>query len=188
VDRERAADERLLAASDGDAEAFAVFYRRHVRAVLAYLVYRTRDGEQAIELCAEVFAAALASAHRFRPGRVPARAWLFGIANNKLAETRRRGRIADRARRRLRIERIAVPDDSYERVEELVDLKLREPPLSLLVDDLPERQRAAVLARVVDERSYGEIAAQQGVSEQVVRQRVSRGLARLAVWSREGRG
>jgi RNA polymerase sigma-70 factor (ECF subfamily) len=188
VDKERASDERLLAASDGDAEAFAVFYRRHARAVLAYLVYRTRDGEQAIELCAEVFAAALTSAHRFRPGRVPARGWLFGIANNKLAETRRRGRIADRARRRLGIDRITVPDEAYERVEELVDLERRGPPLSLLIDDLPDAQRQAVVARVIEERSYREIAAGQGVSEEVVRQRVSRGLARLAAWSREGRG
>jgi DNA-directed RNA polymerase specialized sigma24 family protein len=66
-------------------------------------------------------------------------------------------------------------------------LDRREPPLRLLVDDLPNRQREAVLARVVDERSYGDIAAQQRVSQEVVRQRVSRGLARLAAWSREGR-
>jgi hypothetical protein len=34
-----------------------VFYRRHVHAVLAYLLARTRRPELAADLCAEVFAA-----------------------------------------------------------------------------------------------------------------------------------
>jgi RNA polymerase sigma factor (sigma-70 family) len=180
-------DEALLRRTPDDPEAFGVFYRRHARAVLAYLVYRTRSGEQAVELCAEVFAAALESAARFHPDPVPARGWLFGIANNKVAESRRRGALADRARKRLGIEPIAASDEQYERVEELVDLRRLEPPLPALVDDLPELQRDAVLARVVAERTYREIARDQRVSEQVVRQRVSRGLSRLAVWSKEGR-
>jgi RNA polymerase sigma-70 factor (ECF subfamily) len=48
-----------------------------------------------------------------------------------------------------------------------------------LVGELPAEQRAAVTARVVDERAYGEIAQELRLSEQVVRKRVSRGLARL---------
>lgn len=45
--------------------------------------------------------------------------------------------------------------------------------------DLPAEQRDAVLARVVAERSYTQIAADLEVSEAVVRQRVSRGLGVL---------
>jgi DNA-directed RNA polymerase specialized sigma24 family protein len=85
------------------------------------------------------------------------------------------------------MERIAVDDGEYERVEQLVDLQRSEPPLARLVDGLGPGEREAVLARVVDERSYAEIAAAQSVSREVARQRVSRGLARLAAWSREGR-
>jgi len=48
-----------------------------------------------------------------------------------------------------------------------------------LVDGIPDRQRAAVRARVVDESSYAEIADRLNCSELVVRQRVSRGLSRL---------
>jgi DNA-directed RNA polymerase specialized sigma24 family protein len=44
-----------------------------------------------------------------------------------------------------------------------------------------------VLARVVHEREYRDIAAEQGCTEAAARQRVSRGLARLALWlGREG--
>ena len=46
------------------------------------------------------------------------------------------------------------------------------------VDGLPETERAAVRARVVDEREYQEIAGALESSESVIRQRASRGLAR----------
>jgi RNA polymerase sigma-70 factor (ECF subfamily) len=48
-----------------------------------------------------------------------------------------------------------------------------------LLDELPRDQRAALRARLVDERAYGEIAGAEGVSEAAIRQRVSRGLAGL---------
>jgi RNA polymerase sigma-70 factor (ECF subfamily) len=51
---------------------------------------------------------------------------------------------------------------------------------------LPESQRDAIRAHVVDEKSYAELAAEFGVPEGTVRQRVSRGLARLRM-TLEGR-
>jgi RNA polymerase sigma factor (sigma-70 family) len=48
-----------------------------------------------------------------------------------------------------------------------------------LLARLPEEQRAAVRARILDERSYEEIAAELEISSLVARKRVSRGLARL---------
>ena len=89
-------DEGLLAA---DPEAFAHFYRRHVRAMLAFFARRTRDAELAADLTAETFAAALDGVHRFDPARGPAVAWLYGIAHRQLADALRRGRVEDRARR-----------------------------------------------------------------------------------------
>jgi DNA-directed RNA polymerase specialized sigma24 family protein len=58
-------------------------------------------------------------------------------------------------------------------------------PREALVGDLPPGERAAVLARVVDEQDYHEIAAALGCSEDAVRTRVSRGLARLALSAKE---
>jgi RNA polymerase sigma-70 factor (ECF subfamily) len=45
-----------------------------------------------------------------------------------------------------------------------------------LLESLPEEQRDAVRARVVDERPYPEIAAELRSSPSVVRKRVSRGV------------
>jgi DNA-directed RNA polymerase specialized sigma24 family protein len=44
---------------------------------------------------------------------------------------------------------------------------------------LPADQRVAVEARIVDDRSYADIASEMRCSESVVRKRVSRGLATL---------
>src|ERR1039458_8248751 len=99
-------DEDLLRRTGSDAAAFGVFYARHRVAVFRYARWRVGNVEDAADLTAEVFAEALAAAARFRPGSRPARAWLFGIANHELADFRRRGVIADRARRRLGMQRL----------------------------------------------------------------------------------
>jgi len=168
----------LLAVTTVEPEAFGVFYRRHVRAVLGYLMARTRRPELAADLCAEVFASALERRAQFDAGRGPGRAWLFSMANSRLADAARRGRVEDAARQRLGMPVRELTDRDLERVEELIDLS-RGLNAGELVADLPADQREAVLARVVDEREYAEIARDLQTSEAVVRQRVSRGLSGL---------
>ena len=173
-------DEELLLASAGDADAFAAFYRRHVDAVLAYFVVRTRRPDVAADLTAETFAAALRGVGRYRRRQEPAAAWLFAIARNKLADAARRGTVADRARRRLGMEPVPLTDADLERVEALADLAAGGArALMALVEALPATQREAIVAHVLDERDYPEIARELRCSEAVVRKRVSRGLATL---------
>jgi RNA polymerase sigma factor (sigma-70 family) len=179
-------DDELLAAAGEDVEAFGVFYRRHAQALLAYLAYRTRDAEEAVDLMAETFAAAFEARGRYRPGPVPARGWLFGIANHKVADARRRTWRERRALGRLGLERVVVGDEQLEQVEELIDAQRAGPRLALFVEGLPARQREAVLARVVDERGYAEVADAAGTSRVGARKLVSRGLARLAAMVRDG--
>jgi RNA polymerase sigma-70 factor, ECF subfamily len=168
-------DDLLIQFAAGDAEAFVAFYRRHLAVVVAFFLRRTGDPELTADLTAEVFAAALLAADRYRPGERPALAWLYGIAAHKLADSRRRGRVEDTARRRLGLEPLAVADTDLVRVEELWSAGAAEAALS----ELPDALRDAVVARVVDERPYSEIAASMKCSELVVRQRVSRGLRAL---------
>jgi RNA polymerase sigma-70 factor (ECF subfamily) len=168
-------DEELLAAADAD--AFTEFYRRHAPALLAHLVRRLRgQTELAADVCAETFAAALIDVRRFDPSVGPALAWLYGIARHKLADAQRRGIAEARARERLGIPRLQLTDEAIERIEALADLRA-----SGLLDELPAAQRDAVVARVVEERSYEEIARRLDTTEANVRQRVARGLARLRV-------
>jgi RNA polymerase sigma-70 factor (ECF subfamily) len=172
-------DEELLRQTGSDAAAFGSFYERHRVSVFRYARWRMPTVEDAADLTAEVFAAALVAAPRFRASELPARAWLFAIANHKVADFRRRGVVADRARRLLGMERLVFDDAALERAEALADLEELRRSLDVLVADLPAGERAAVLARVVDEAGYAEIAAELDTSEAAVRQRVHRGLRRL---------
>jgi RNA polymerase sigma-70 factor (ECF subfamily) len=173
---ESESDDRVLAAAADDAEAFTAFYRRYERPMLAFFMRRTGDPELAADLTAEVFAGVLVSCARYRPGDAPAAAWLFGIAQHKLADSRRRGRVSDRARRRLGMPPIELEDDDLDRIEREAGTDGRA--LELL-DALPAEQRQAVSARIVDQTPYDEIARELSCSQAVVRKRVSRGLARL---------
>src|SRR5918992_1245221 len=168
------ADEVLLGSVAADAEAFGVFYRRHENGILRYFLRRGATAELAADLTAEVFAAALVAAGNFEPGG-PAKAWLYGIARNTLGASRRRGRVEARARARLGMPPVELSDESLDRILALE----AGAAASEALDGLSAIERAAVEARVIEERDYGDIASELRCSEAVVRQRVSRGLARL---------
>ncbi len=167
-------DGELLVATATDAEAFAVFYRRHVRGVLSFFRRRLPTTELAFDLTAETFAAALEATPRYEPRPEPARGWLYGIAWNKLHEAQRRGQADDSTRLRLGMAPIALTDAGIERIEALAGGRVMR-----LMEDLPAEQRDAVRARVLDERPYGEIAAELRCSQSVVRKRVSRGIGTI---------
>ncbi len=170
-------DARLLAQiAAGDEAAFGVFYRRYLATVVGWCLAQTSDSELAADLAAEVFAASLLAARRYRSEQGTARAWLIGIARNKLLESWRRGRVESAARRRLGLGVAELTDEDLGRVEELASLS---GAALLLVEELPSEQREAVIGRVVHEQSYGELARRLRCSELVVRKRVSRGLESL---------
>ncbi len=80
---ERSDGELLAAAAAGDGAAFAAFYRRHLPAVVGFLLRQTGNREVCADLAAEVFAAVFLSARRYRPGREDsAWPWLRGIAHS----------------------------------------------------------------------------------------------------------
>ena len=170
-------DDALLVAAADDPEAFARFYRLHVRGVIAYFRRRVGNAELAADLTAETFAAALAGRRRFAPERGLAAAWLYGIARRQLVTYQRRGHVERRARRKLGMARIELTDEMLERVEAVADAELAQVDVALAA--LPDDQRAAVHARIVEDHDYDEIAAAQAISEPAARQRVSRGLAAL---------
>src|SRR5215211_6407421 len=146
-------DAELLTAARRDPAAFAAFCDRHAVAVLGFFARRTTCAATAADLTAETFAQAYASRRRYRDTGDPATAWLFAIARRQLAGFVRRQAVDDRARRRLGIAPSALDDVSFERIEDLADLR---------------------------ELSYADVAGRLGCSEGAARVRVCRGLDRLA--------
>jgi RNA polymerase sigma factor (sigma-70 family) len=170
-------DTALLRASRDGRGGFEAFYRRYRDAVLAYHRRRVEEPELAADLTAETFAAALEAVHtRDRPlPDVPA-AWLFVIAQRKLIDSYRRGRVEDAARRALQMQPLEFDDADLERLEETVGATEEA---SELARRLPPDQYAALRARVLDQREYADIAHELECSSSVVRMRVSRALKTL---------
>jgi RNA polymerase sigma-70 factor (ECF subfamily) len=79
------------------------------------------------------------------------------------------------------MERLLVDDEQLELIE-----RESQSELQRSLGELPAEQREAVEARVLREEPYPLIASQVGCSEQVVRKRVSRGLAALRQHAKEG--
>jgi RNA polymerase sigma-70 factor (ECF subfamily) len=158
----------------GDAEAFGRFYERHEDFVLSVFLRRCGSAEVAADLTAETFARALAGRKGFDPTRGEPRAWLYGIARNVLADSLSRGRVEDRARRELGLQRLSLDDEAIVRIEELTG----DAALAAL-EELPDDQRIAVSGRVLEEVEYEELATALRCSASVVRKRVSRGLRAL---------
>jgi RNA polymerase sigma factor (sigma-70 family) len=165
-------DDELLCSVDP--EAFGEFYDRHVRSLLGYFARRTHDPEVAADLTAETFASALVARRRFKPGGAPAAAWLFAIAARRLADYQRRGRVEQRMRRSLEMERRDVSGSDAEMIR-----LLGEDAAESMLAELPPEQRALIAAHVLDERPYDELAGELDTSEPALRQRVSRSLAAL---------
>jgi RNA polymerase sigma factor (sigma-70 family) len=165
-------DAELL--SSAAAEDFGAFYSRHVSAVTAYVARRVEGPEAAFDVVAETFARALEHRRAYDPSRGPAIAWLVGIARHLIADALRRGAVDAAARRRLGMAPVSLDDEQLALIEERGRLDFAS-----ALSSLPPDQQEAVLRRVLEEEPYPSLAARLGCSEQVVRKRVSRGLAQL---------
>ncbi len=156
-----ATDEELLAATPGRPDAYAAFYRRHLGAVLALLLHRTRGRETTADLAAEVFAGALEGA---RDAEAPARGWLFGIAHGALEESGRRGRVQDAARLRLRMPARVLTDGDLDGVVALADIGRPGGLAIALVDGVPPAHRDAVVKGVLErDIAVGPLKRSKGV-------------------------
>jgi RNA polymerase sigma factor (sigma-70 family) len=174
-------DSELLTVSATEPAAFAVLYGRHAEDLLRYFARRTLDPEAAAELTAETFAQAFASRATYRDTGANGVAWIYGVAKHQLGRFFRSGRVDVAARRRLGMPERELPPDDYERIEDLVDFAPMRSAIADALESLREDHRDALRFRVIEQLSYPEVARRLSCSEDNARQRVSRGLRRLAL-------
>lgn len=168
-----------------DADDISDLYRSHARDLLLFFARRVYDPEVALDLVAETFAAAFAVREQFRGDQgATAIGWVYGIAHHQLGRYFRSGAVERRALERLGVEVPTMTEPEYDRIIELTGLEQLRGRLAAALAALPDEQRRAIELRIVEERRYHEVAAELGVSEQVARARVSRGLRTLASTSR----
>ncbi len=163
-----------------DAGEFDDLYRRESEGVLVFFARRTLDPEVALDLTAETFAHAYIGWHGLRgDSREQRQAWLFTIARRRLSRYLRRGRVERRALRRLGIQTPLAYDDDLALIEERAGLAELRAALSGELVRLSAAQRRALDLRIVQERTYAEVARDLGISELAARARVSRALRAL---------
>ena len=150
-------------------------FRDHYAGVVAFLRRRTGNSEEAEELAQTVFAQA---AERLtRDGRAPLPAWLYTVARRRLIdETRRRSRGAFVS---LDVLPLVASERQY---GSEVATALRR-----ALERLPEAQRGIVVGRLIEGRSFAELAESSGATEAACKMRFVRGLASVrAIFEEEG--
>lgn len=163
------------------AEGFVALYRRESELVLRFCARRVLDAETAVDLCAETFAQAFRGRSGFRgSSELEARAWLLTIARRQIARYLKKGVLDRRAREALGIQTPQLLEGEAEEIEHRMGLAPLRTALAEELERLGGDQREALRLRVVEERSYPEVASSLGVSEATARARVSRGLRALA--------
>jgi RNA polymerase sigma factor (sigma-70 family) len=158
-------DERLAAlVRDGHERAFEALVSRY-RAPLIRYCRRILPESRAEDAVQQAFINAHTALTRSdEPAEI--KAWLYRIARNaSLNMLRQNG---------WNYEEIPLDFDGVRRPDQVVEQRIQLQDTVAAVNDLPERQRTALVMREFEGRSYAEIAAELGGGDGAVRQLLNR--------------
>lgn len=132
------------------------------------------DDDHADDLVSDCWEAVLGRLHQYE-GRGAFDNWAIAVSRNVC---RMRSREAHRKREIALEDAASVLDDAIDPEEELM-LKERRKALSRAVRELPERERNAIVLRMIQGKDSAETAEAMGISRTVARSLVARGIIRL---------
>ncbi len=175
-------DHHLLAATlEGDETAFAELVRRYRNQITNYVYRMTNDYDAAVDLAQETFMRVYAAADRYQTTYAFS-TYIYRIATNlAISELRRR--------KRRRLVSLTGFFQSHDATGEATELDLpdsnplqdvtvvegeRRSAVARAIATLPEKYRAPLVLRDVEERSYEEIACILQMSEGTVKSRINR--------------
>lgn len=169
-----------LSASPGEPDANAErehpltsIYKQHVDRIYRYHLARTENVEDAQDLTAETFHAALESFTSFDPAQGSVAAWLTGIARHKLVDHFRR------SQRTLAVFQVEDQPDPTARPEEASAYQLQLAQVSTALRNLPADRAEALSLHFFAGLSLSETAQVMHRSDQAVKKLIHRGLADL---------
>jgi RNA polymerase sigma factor (sigma-70 family) len=158
-------DERLVDLTRAGSEpAFEAIVARYRRPLLRYCA-RILTEERAEDAVQQTFVRAY-GAMRKSDSELKLGPWLYRIAHNTALNALR-----DRG---LRHEQLSDALDSVERPDQALERAEGLQAVVSAVQELPERQRDAIVLRELEGRSYDEIALELGVTDGAVRQLLNR--------------
>jgi RNA polymerase sigma-70 factor (ECF subfamily) len=158
--------------AEGDTDAFAAFYDRHVAAVFGLLLKLLGQRNDAEDVLQETFYQVWSRARQYDPARSDPRVWLLLIARSRALDHLRRRRIpagtpGDGA--------LVCECDPAQLLEQLEAAQgLRE-----ALTRLPEEQRSAICLAFYGGLTHEEVARSQAVALGTVKTRIRLGMQRL---------
>jgi RNA polymerase sigma-70 factor (ECF subfamily) len=158
----------------GDPSAFEAIVRKYQDRVYNLCRYVLHDPQNAQDAAQDVFLKAYRGLRDFRPGS-PLFKWIYRIAVNTCLDYRRKSH-------REVSRRAPLPEDlpSTEPLSEsLYASKELTQALQFALQKLPEKLRAAIVLREIEELSYEEIAGVLHTSPGTVKSRISRAREQL---------
>jgi RNA polymerase sigma factor (sigma-70 family) len=163
-------DERLVdLVRVGYEPAFETIVERYRRPLTGY-VRRILPAERAEDAVQQTFVNAYEAIRR-DDAELNLRPWLYRIAHNTALNGLRDRGLSEQPLDE-RVDGVEWPDQAFERRQGLAQV-------IAAVQDLPERQRDAIVLRELEGRSYAEISAALGVTGGAVRQLLNRARATL---------
>src|SRR5688572_21765780 len=176
-------DHRLLEETKaGDGLAFAELVRRYRNQITNYVYRMTNDYETAVDLAQETFMRVYAAAGRYQTSYAFS-TYIYRIATNlAISELRRRKRrrlvsltgfFQSRDASASEAAELDVPDARPLQDATYVEDE-RRAAVARAISTLPEKYRAPLVLRDVEERSYEEIASILGMNEGTVKSRINR--------------
>jgi RNA polymerase sigma-70 factor (ECF subfamily) len=152
----------LSLARSGDGDAFRLIFERYARPIISFIYDMVGQRELAEELAQETFVRAYRGLHAIRD-ETKLSTWLFGIAKNVARESIRSRRRDD--------SRVAIDEEGVVEVTDgspLPDRQLLDKELNRVMHEalgsLDEDKRTVFALKVLQQRSYEEIAEITGSS------------------------
>lgn len=143
---------------DGNVELYSELMNRYQRRILSFIYHMLKSAKLehiAEDLTSETFYKAYKSLHTFREIDATFSTWLYTIARNTVLSELRKQKAATVSIEEVNIEPIVSTDATPE--QQLL-LNERMNLVRKAIDQLPEKQRAAIILREYEQLDYQEIA------------------------------
>lgn len=143
---------------DGNVELYSELMRRYQRKILAFIYHMLKSAKLELlaeDLCSETFYKAYRSLHSFRESDASFSTWLYTIARNTVLSELRKQKSAHVSLDESGFEPLAGLDAAPEQHV------LRNERMAMVreaINNLPEKQRSALILREYDQLDYQEIA------------------------------
>ena len=170
----------VVAARDGDAQAFRILYEELAPSVYRAVLAMVKDVDEAEDVLQDCFVSVHAHLKGFR-GDADIRTWVTRIAMNRARDSLRRHKHAPRSLDR-------IEQEGGRPLDHMSEMAQQPPPVAdhgmerqlwAAIERLPDEFRTCFLLREVSDLSYEEIAESLKISVGTVRSRLFRAREQL---------